>query len=55
MPRTKITQTDKLKQAHERLTQAVGLIVSGDDWARMHQKPPSVDSLRSLHLGRLKI
>ena len=28
-------KTDKLQQAHERLTQAVESIVSGDDWQRM--------------------
>ncbi len=46
------TKPDRLKQAHDRLTHAVESIVSGDDWQRMHQKPPSVDSLRSLYLGR---
>ena len=37
MPRTKTkpTKPDKLQQAHERLTQAVESIVSGEDWARM--------------------
>ncbi len=29
------TKTDKLKEAHDRLTQAVESIVSGDDWQRM--------------------
>lgn len=29
------TKTDRLKQAHERLTQAVESIVSGEDWKRM--------------------
>ena len=28
-------KTDRLKQAHERLTQAVESIVSGDEWKRM--------------------
>jgi hypothetical protein len=28
-------RTDKLKAAHERLTQAVESIVTGDDWRRM--------------------
>lgn len=28
-------RTDKLQAAHERLTQAVEAIVSGDDWQRM--------------------
>lgn len=40
MPRTKTkqpttTKLDRLKQAHDRLTQAVKSIVSGDDWQRM--------------------
>ena len=29
------TRTDKVQAAHERLTQAVEAIVSGDDWKRM--------------------
>jgi hypothetical protein len=29
------TRTDKLHQAHERLTEAVESIASGDDWKRM--------------------
>jgi antirestriction protein ArdC len=29
------TRTDRLKEAHDRLTQAVESIVSGDDWQRM--------------------
>ena len=35
MPRTKSTKPDRLKEAHERLTEAVESIVSGDDWQRM--------------------
>jgi hypothetical protein len=34
MPKTE-TRTDKLQQAHERLSEAVESIVSGDDWKRM--------------------
>ena len=34
MPRT-ATKPDKLQEAHERLTQAVESIVSGEDWQRM--------------------
>lgn len=30
-----ITRTDKLREAHDRLTEAVESIVSGDDWRRM--------------------
>ena len=34
MPKTAV-KPDRLKEAHERLTQAVESIVTGDDWARM--------------------
>jgi hypothetical protein len=30
-----VTHTDKLQQAHERLTEAAESIASGDDWQRM--------------------
>jgi antirestriction protein ArdC len=35
MPKSAATKPDRLKQAHERLTQAVESITTGDDWARM--------------------
>lgn len=35
MPRTNPTKSDRLKEAHERLTEAVESIASGDDWKRM--------------------
>lgn len=39
MPRSttkqRATKPDRLQEAHDRLTQAVESIVSGDDWQRM--------------------
>lgn len=34
--------TEALKHAHERLQNAVESIVTGDDWQKMLQGPPSV-------------
>lgn len=37
MQKTKVTRTEKLRAAHEKLQQAVAEIASGDDWKRMLQ------------------
>lgn len=55
MPRTKTnrsatTKPDRLKQAHERLTEAVESIASRRRLAA-ELVPPSVDSLHSLYLA----